>query len=148
MSTIYLQLFSDVYDAIRKNRNKYIEIKSTSNEAENEDLQVFIRAGMTDQLENLTKRNNISIDNMKFLICLRLNTAASQEEKDASKTYMIIDTTNETENVAKESIITLEDETKNSDLKYKNNCLTDNGKSKNDLLSRACPFRCNRSVLG
>lgn len=91
---------------------------------------------MTDQLENLTKRNNISIESMKFLIFLRLNTAYSQEEKDASKTDRLINTANERKNFVEESTITSEDETVNSSIKNTTNCLKNSGKKKIDQLSR------------
>jgi len=54
----------DVFDSIRKSKNKSVQIKSIIDETTHEDFQIFIRAGMTNQLEKLSRNHNLRVDTL------------------------------------------------------------------------------------
>ena len=79
----------DVFDSIRKRKNKSVQIKSIINDATHEDFQIFIRAGMSNQLEKLSKNNNLRVENMKFLVSFRLDSNSPTNERDTEKSAFV-----------------------------------------------------------
>ena len=79
----------DVFDSIRKRKNKSVQIKSIINDATHEDFQIFIRAGMSNQLEKLSKNNNLRVENMKFLVSFRLDSNSPTYERDTEKSAFV-----------------------------------------------------------
>ena len=98
-----------MFETIRKSKNKYVQIKSTINDATHEDFQIFIRAGMTNQLEKLSKNHNLRVENMKFLVTFRLDSTSSADERDTGKSAFIDMATKERGKPINENGTTLED---------------------------------------
>jgi len=79
----------DVFDSIRKSKNKSVQFKSIIDDATHEDFQIFIRAGMTNQLEKLSRNHNLQVENMKFSVSFRLDSTSSTDERDTGKSAFV-----------------------------------------------------------
>ena len=104
-------IFSDVYDSVRKRKNKFIKITNIRNETIYDDCQIFIRAGMTDQLERLSRKHNLGFEDMKFVIHLRVNLVSSPKRCDVLNPQIIDQTKEQRETSNSESVLSFEDAT-------------------------------------